>query len=69
MICRFMMDIENKECGVYEPTALASFASCLHSQGKKIKMLFSGLRSSVRPRTILKISGTVSSDKDLPVGE
>ena len=42
LICHFMMDIKKKDSSWYKPTALTSFASCLHSQKKK--MLFTGLR-------------------------
>ena len=36
LICRLTMDIKKKHGGAYGSTTLASFASCLHSQGKKI---------------------------------
>ena len=31
-ICRFMIDSKKKDRGAYEPTTLASCASCLHSR-------------------------------------
>ena len=31
-ICRFMIDSKKKDHGAYEPTTLASCASCLHSR-------------------------------------
>ena len=70
--------LPKKEDGsAYEPTALASFACCLHSREKKIKMLFTSLGQSLLEQTVkpclwssaLKTTGTVSSNMDLPVCE
>ena len=59
LICRFMMDIKKKVGGAYNPTTLASFASCLHSQiKKKKKMLFTGLGRSVLEETVPSVFST-----------
>ena len=63
---------KQKDGSVYEPTALASFASCLHSREKKFKMLLSSLGRSLLEETVPSmysaqdhVTGTVSSNTDL----
>lgn len=67
---------KKKDGSAYEPTALASFACCLHSRKKK-KVLFTSLGQSLLEQTmkpcpwssVLKTTGTVSSNIDLSVCE
>ena len=56
-----MIDIKKKDGGAYEQTTLDSFASCLHSQEKEIKMLFTGLGRSVLEETVPEILSTAQS--------
>ena len=68
---------KKKDGSAYEPTGLASSACCLYSWEKKIKMLFTSLGQSLLEQTVkpcpwssvLKTTGTVSSNMDLPVCE
>ena len=68
---------KKKDGSAYEPTALASLACYLHSPKKRKKMLYTSLGQSLLEQTVkpcpwssvLKTTGTVSSNMDLPVCE
>ena len=47
-----MMDIKKEDGVAYELTTKASFASCLHSQEKKIKTLFTGVGRSILEKSM-----------------